>query len=349
MYELIAAPFLNEFLLLRPGYRRGVRLSAARFADLATADPREVVPDWLARTAATGWQVRLAGRPLGQAVLVRRPPAAVDAAYARASWEITLGCNWACEHCYLGDTSAGGLDRAGKTRLVETIRDAGVLWLQITGGEPALDADFAHSYALAWDLGMMVTVSTNASTLARPGLLELFARRCPYRIAVSLYGADEPTYRAVTGRKGGWAAARRGVSAARSWGVDHHVYPNLMPTIDGGDRPIHAQSVGNLRARPPFSGCAAGRTFFHVNPHGQASVCKVDRDTTVDLVGEGTPALQRLAGAADVSMLRTGWCQKCPVVGACGTCPPLARRYQAARAPRTHYCRHPGGDEETTP
>lgn len=43
------------------------------------------------------------------------------------------------------------------------MRDAGVVWLQITGGEPAIDKDFADAYRLAIELGMMLTVSATGS------------------------------------------------------------------------------------------------------------------------------------------------------------------------------------------
>lgn len=370
MREVIAAPFLDEFLLLRPGHRRGIRLPEARFAALAVTDAHDPVPDWLVAIAEASWRLQLAGCRLGETVLVRRP----QAGYARASWEITLGCNWACPHCYLGLKQPGGLDWAGKRRLLELLADAGVVWLQITGGEPTLEPDFPAAYTLACELGMMVTVSTNGSTLAQTWLLELFAYHRPYRIAVSLYGADPATFQRVTGRKGAWATTRRGIDAARgaglplranlivtnanadqvptmraaadAWGLEHHTYPNLTPTIDGGAAPIAVQAIDQLRPRQPFSSCAAGRTFFHVDPTGQATICKIERGVRVDLLADGLAGLRRLASAADVAMLRTGACRNCPVVGACGTCPPLTRRYQEAKAPTNRYCRQARGHRE---
>jgi MoaA/NifB/PqqE/SkfB family radical SAM enzyme len=41
--------------------------------------------------------------------------------------------------------------------------DAGVVWLPITGGEPTIDKDFVDAYRLAFELGMMLSVSTNGS------------------------------------------------------------------------------------------------------------------------------------------------------------------------------------------
>ncbi|WP_223281413.1 hypothetical protein [Streptomyces antnestii] len=56
------------------------------------------------------------------------------------------------------------------------MRDAGVLWLQITGGEALIDREFDAAYEYAHQLGMMVQVSSNGSSLRKAPIRELFAR-----------------------------------------------------------------------------------------------------------------------------------------------------------------------------
>ena len=56
----------------------------------------------------------------------------------------------------------------GRERLLSVMADAGVLWLQLTGGEPLIDPLFAETHAAAWDLGMMIQISSNGSRLDRP-------------------------------------------------------------------------------------------------------------------------------------------------------------------------------------
>ncbi len=51
------------------------------------------------------------------------------------------------------------------------MRDADVLWLQITGGEPLIDAHFATAYEYANEVGMMVAISSNGSQLSKPRIL----------------------------------------------------------------------------------------------------------------------------------------------------------------------------------
>jgi Radical SAM superfamily len=99
------------------------------------------------------------------------------------------------------------------------MRDAGVVWLQITGGEPTIDKDFPDAYRLAFELGMMLTVSTNGSRLWRPNLLEMLTGLPPYRLVISLYGATEAAYDGLTQRRGSYKAFRRGIAATLEAGL----------------------------------------------------------------------------------------------------------------------------------
>jgi hypothetical protein len=48
-------------------------------------------------------------------------------------------------------------------------------------------------------------------------------------------------------------------------------------------------SVAHLRQRKVFTGCNAGHTFFHADPLGRVSICKVGRDDQISLVGKAPP------------------------------------------------------------
>jgi MoaA/NifB/PqqE/SkfB family radical SAM enzyme len=366
MHDLLAAPFLGQYLLLRPGSTAGVQLPRSHFDQLAQAAAAgSSYPAWLAGLARQSWEVELPATAMQRRVLVREESVY---GYGRASWEINLGCNYACSHCYLGLKEFSGLPWQGKARLLHMMRDAGVVWLQITGGEPTIDKDFAAAYRLAFELGMMLTVSTNGSRLWRRDLLELFTALPPYRLVVSLYGATEAAYDGLTQRRGSYKTFRKGMAAAveaglpvrlnivvtdvsaaetaamaamaEVWGVPHNIYTNMTPTIYGGGESLLVQSAEHLRIRKAFTGCNAGHTFFHADPHGRVSICKVGRDDQVDLMREGLDGLRRLGTIADSLMLRIGGCSGCQVAGTCRVCRPLAKQFQEAKAPLAYYCQH---------
>jgi radical SAM protein with 4Fe4S-binding SPASM domain len=251
------------------------------------------------------------------------------------------------------------------------MRDAGVLWLQLTGGEPTVDKLFAATYARAFELGMMIEVLTNGSRLSSPAILGLFTSRPPHRVTLSVYGATEASYDALTQRRGSYRSFMKGLSAAREagipldlsivittdnahevdamhamagrLGIEYRDYRNMSPTIYGGAESLPSQSLPHLTAPKPFTGCDAGHTSFHVDPHGRASICKVGREPSIALADEGTEGLHRLGGIADQLLRRQGGCTGCTLSPACGTCMPLAAKYRQAQAPLNRYCQHTDG------
>src|SRR4029434_4623317 len=112
----------------------------------------ESIPLWLSTAAMTSWGLDLAAVPVAGTVLVREESAH---AFGRASYELNLGCNYACEHCYLGLKTFSGLSWPHGDRLLHIMRYAGVLWIQLTGGEPLIDKLYAEVHELAYELGMM--------------------------------------------------------------------------------------------------------------------------------------------------------------------------------------------------
>jgi len=366
MHQVIVSPQYDKFVAVRPGARRGMRIPATLYRDLQAAQSGgRPVPEWLSDAAERAWGISLSGQPTRGTVLVR-PPALLD--YSRASYEINKGCNYNCEHCYLAERKFSGLPLEEKRRLLGLLRDAGVLWLQFTGGEPTIDRDFTETYRQAYGLGMMIEILTNGSRLHQPDLTGLLAEMPPHRVTVSLYGATEESFDSLTRRKGAFRLLLKGLEAAREANIivelaliitrhnAHEVdsmramaaeyasslreYGNISPTYDGNPQPLAAQAPGFLDKSSVFAGCPAGHTFFHVDPHGLATMCKVGREHPVDLMTDGLAGLTRLPGIADAQMLRTGGCSGCALSATCRVCRPLAKAYQEAKAPLTAYCQH---------
>ncbi len=127
---------------------------------------------------------------------------------------------------------------------------------------------------------------------------------------------------------------------ARRFGRISGEYSNISPTIRGGPGSLPSQSPQFLTARRPFTGCDAGHTSFHVNPFGRASICKIGREPSVDLLAEGTGGLGRLGQIADSLLRRQGGCTGCELQGTCGTCMPLVQLYRKASASPAMYCQH---------
>jgi hypothetical protein len=111
MHTLIASPFLDDYLVLRPDDQRAVKIGVQRYRDLRCAATRAdaPVPPWLVDAARQRWDLDLDGRTLAEVMLVREPS---PLGYGRASDELNLGCNYDCEHCYLGLKRFEGMSSA---------------------------------------------------------------------------------------------------------------------------------------------------------------------------------------------------------------------------------------------
>ncbi|MDP9863915.1 MULTISPECIES: radical SAM protein [Streptosporangium] len=367
MHKLIVSPFLGEYVVLRPGSPGGLKISEGKYRELAEAASS---PSWFTDAVSASWGYDLSGSSFAETVLIR-PESPYG--YVRATYELNLGCNYECEHCYLGLKKFEGLSWPEREKLLYILRDAGVLWLQLTGGEPMIDKLFPEVYGLAYELGMMLTILSNGSRLANPKILELLTTHRPHDITLSMYGATEASYDGLTRRRGAYRLFTKGLAAAReaglplklslivtntnkdeleqmqamadAWGIPHDAFVNMSPTIYGGPETLPTQSMEHLRKRKPFTGCHAGHTFFHVDPHGMASICKIGRDPQIPLMDEGVEGLTRLGAIADSLLLRQGGCTGCTLSGSCGTCMPLVTLYRKAKSPLRNYCQHQEREE----
>lgn len=131
MHEFIVSPFLGNYVVVRQGHRNGVTIPRAKYLELVEAVPVDITPAWLVAAARRAWDLDISDEPMSRTLLVR-PESPFG--YGRASYELNLGCNYDCEHCYLGLKRFDGLSWPDRERLLHIMRDAGVLWLQLTGG-----------------------------------------------------------------------------------------------------------------------------------------------------------------------------------------------------------------------
>ncbi len=97
-------------------------------------------------------------------------------------------------------------------------RDAGMVYLLITGGEPLLRPDFCEIYTAIAKMGVMVSVNTNGS-LIDGKITECLSAHLPEMVNVTLYGSSENTYSRVCGCGAGFMAAREGILRLHQAGI----------------------------------------------------------------------------------------------------------------------------------
>lgn len=151
---------------------------------------------------------------------------------ANGSIELLPLCNMNCDMCYVR-LSREEMEAKGRLRTADEwleigrqMKDAGVLFLLLTGGEPFLYPDFRRLYLELRKMGMIITINTNG-TLINEDLAEFFGKYKPRRVNITLYGTDEETYDKLCHYPGGYEKTLRGIRLLREQGVDVKVGGSL--------------------------------------------------------------------------------------------------------------------------
>lgn len=175
------------------------------------------------------------------------------------SLELTLRCNLECLHCYARCPTLyeHELSTDDVCRILDKLKDCGVLMLTLTGGEPLLRPDFAHIYTHAKKCGFLLTVMTNA-TLIDNSIAELLARLPPRRVEATIYGSTPEIYESITGIPGSFARFENGLTLLRQFNVPVNLkmmvlrqnfasFPDIKHYAEARNLPFRYDSIVNPR------------------------------------------------------------------------------------------------------
>lgn len=130
--------------------------------------------------------------------------AALSKSPISAILELTPRCNLRCRMCYIRMTpeemAPRGRERTAEEwlTLAEELRDAGVVFMLLTGGEPLLRPDFPRLYRALIGMGFSLSLNTNG-TLVNDEIAALFRELPPAAVNLTLYGAGEEAYGRLCG------------------------------------------------------------------------------------------------------------------------------------------------------
>lgn len=150
------------------------------------------------------------------------------------SFELTPRCTLNCKMCYIHKSSldksaiAEEKDTAFWLNLAKDARDAGMLILLLTGGEPMLRPDFDEIYRECKKLGLLVSVNTNA-TLIDEDKLQLFTKYPPHKVSVTLYGASPETYGRLCGNASAYQRVVNSICELKKAGINLKLNYSITP------------------------------------------------------------------------------------------------------------------------
>ncbi|MBW6465116.1 MAG: radical SAM protein [Brevefilum sp.] len=176
-----------------------------------------------------------------------------------ATMDLTERCNLNCVHCYINQPSGSKIAHAKELKtdqvkqILDTIADAGCLFLVLTGGDPLLRPDFSEVYIHARRRGFIIDLLTNA-TLITPKIADMLAESRPHSVDVTLYGASEETYEAVTRLPGSFKRLLNGLDLLTERGIrlslksiilktNRHELPALIDLAKSYDAPFRYDGI----------------------------------------------------------------------------------------------------------
>ncbi len=151
------------------------------------------------------------------------------------TFELTPVCNFSCRMCYIRKTAKevresprGILTLDDWRRIAREAKNAGMLELLLTGGEPLLWPDFQTLYEELIDMGFLVSINTNGSLIDKAAI-DCFRRKPPHRINITLYGASDETYKRLCGIDGVYARVDHAIRSLLDAGITVKLNCSLTP------------------------------------------------------------------------------------------------------------------------
>jgi MoaA/NifB/PqqE/SkfB family radical SAM enzyme len=172
-------------------------------------------------------------------------------------WSPIVRCNLSCPHC-LDNKSVHETDRAQRRQVADRIAAAGVLGVDISGGEPLLLTDLTELAGRLIRGGCVVSVTSNGWHLARRAAA--LAGRVD-AVRVSLDGPDAVRHDRQRGH-GSFDRAVAGLRACAAAGI-----PTQIQTVLMSSNRQDAQDMVDLAAAEGVYGL----TFLQLLPIGEAA------------------------------------------------------------------------------
>lgn len=151
------------------------------------------------------------------------------------TFELSPVCNFSCRMCYVRKTRKEVEENPRKILTLDDWRriaregyEAGLLYILLTGGEPLLWPDFWTLYDELIDMGMLVSINTNGSLIDEKAIAH-FVKKPPLKISITLYGANDETYRQLCGVDGVFSKVDRAIRGLKAAGIDVKLNCSLTP------------------------------------------------------------------------------------------------------------------------
>ena len=154
------------------------------------------------------------------------------------SFELTPVCNMDCKMCYVRlsrqeqESRGPLLDARQWLELAQQAKDAGMLYLLLTGGEPFMHPEIRQILEGLHRMGLLVSMNSNG-TMIREDTVAWLKNCAPVRINLSIYGASDETYDRLCGNPKGFTQLKAAIDLLQQAGISIKLNCSLTPENKG--------------------------------------------------------------------------------------------------------------------
>lgn len=151
----------------------------------------------------------------------------------KGTFELTARCNFNCNMCYVHlneqQIKSIGCELSNEQwlEIARQARDAGMLYLTLTGGEVFARPGFRELYEQLHQMGFLLQILSNGY-LIDEDVMEWLGELQPYTLRFTLYGASNETYERVCGVKDGFDRVSHAVDLVTNAGIPFYMVSTLV-------------------------------------------------------------------------------------------------------------------------
>ena len=283
----------------------------------------------------------------------------------RGTFELTARCNFNCNMCYV-HLNEEQIQKQGRELtneewldIARQAKEAGMLYLTLTGGEVFARPGFKELYLALSEMGFLIQILSNGYLIDEK-VMEWLSETPPHMLRFTLYGASDETYENVCGIKDGFTKVSHAIDLVRESDIPFYLVSTLVKenqhdfeamcrlseekevflrastavikSIRGVNRNIDEHRIDiedavNLeRGELPsinnlLDVCGRYRKGFCITWNGNMQLCAFMNDSTISLIGQSfDEAWDRLIIELEKIKLPNE-CKDCKYSGFCTRCP----------------------------
>lgn len=150
------------------------------------------------------------------------------------TFELTPTCNMDCKMCYVRLTK-GQQEAIAPLRTADQwlelgrrAKNAGMLYLLLTGGEPFMHPQFRKIMEGLHQMGLLISINTNG-TLVDESVVRWLKNCPPVRVNITLYGVSDEMYGRLCRNPKGFTQTERAITLLQQAGISVKLNCSLTP------------------------------------------------------------------------------------------------------------------------